>query len=133
MSLTRAEAAAIELKPCKEPRYEQFEQPGAKVFGVLTSVAKGQITDKQTKKKKEIIRYTVQEPEGEKVNFIGTCKIDLMISPLDKGKLISIEFTGKQSTPNGEMKVFAVGKSEGFISSARDAAFDEITDDDIPF
>ena len=132
MKLSLAEAEAVPMIERKEPRFENFEKRGTRIFGILTSVAKAEVTDKVSKKKKEIVRYTVDEPEAGPVAFIGTYQLNELLSPGDKGSLVCITFGGTRETANGAMKEFKVTVSEGKIMET-DARFDSITDDDIGF
>ncbi|MDR3754280.1 MAG: hypothetical protein P4K78_10690 [Terracidiphilus sp.] len=131
--LSEKEFVAIEMVKCEEALYEKFETVGAKVEGVLVSIGKGSITDKVTKRAKDIIRYQVSRPgTGQLVTFIGTAQLADMLTPADKGRAVIVVFTGKRSTNNGEMKLFDVFKSKG-KAPIEDNGFDQITDDDIPF
>ncbi len=131
--LSEKEFEAIEMVKCEEAQYEKFETVGAKVEGVLVSVAKGSMKDKVTKREKEIVRYQVSAPgTGKLVAFIATAQLADMLTPSDKGRAVRVIYTGKRTTNNGDMKTFDVFKSVG-KAPIEDNGFDQITDDDIPF
>jgi hypothetical protein len=115
----------IEMEERKEPTFVQFGV-GEVVEGVFLGIEKIAIDQKPA------IRYTVMQPDGELVSFLGTAQLNQKLRKADLAHYVVVRYEGDnaQAGRNGNaMKLFKVQVSKEDLPNAHGLL---ITDADIP-
>lgn len=123
------------MRERKEPRFVQFNE-GDVVEGVLLEIERVTIKDKSKGRDSSAIRYTVEEPDGERCIFLGTYQLNVKLRPTDRGHRVVIRCEGEDaSVQRGghAMKVFDVQVSQAPAGRAVPDDHLGITEADIPF
>jgi hypothetical protein len=122
----------VQCDEATAPELFSFKNVADSIDGILLSIQKVTITDKETKKPKDVIEYTIEREDGRRAKLLASADLAQKISMAHRGAFVSITYTGTDSSvvKNGNaMRTFEVlvAKREANAHGA------EITDADIPF
>lgn len=127
----------MQCDEAKAPELFAFKTAGDFIDGILLSIQKVTLKDKETGKPKEVIEYTIEREDGGRARVLTSADLAQKISMAHRGGFVSITYLGLDDSieKNGnKMRRFEV------LTEHRDAAAPkvnahgvEITDEDIPF
>lgn len=119
------------------PELLKWEKPGTQMTGIFRSLEEVELTDPDTKQKKNAWQYILEAENGNgSVKFFGTFDLLQKLTRKDLGRVVRITFTGLDESvvKNGNaMKVFTVFVRTTKAKAEPNAHGLDITDKDIPF
>lgn len=81
----------------------QFTNPGDTITGRLIS------KEYTTMRNNKVGKYTIIKPDGQRVAFLGSVKLDEQMKCVGSGQEVYIQYTGMEKLEGGnEMKLFRV-------------------------
>lgn len=101
--------ASVKMNERKEPAFVSFQTKGDKYEGKLLAVEKIKVQNGFAK------RYTLEQRDGQRIAFLGTAKIDALLSLDDVEHLIFVAYSGDNQAvvrDGKAMKEFVVHVSE---------------------
>lgn len=128
---------AVAMKERKEPEFVQFKGVGDRWEGKLLTIEKLKMDGGVVK------RYVLELGNGERIAFLGTAKIDALLSADDIDHLVFVAYTGDSKTvirDGKAMKEYRIAVSERpvrrfqgkFVEITLSTTGLEITDEDLP-
>lgn len=108
-----------------------WDKPGDCAEGRLLRVQKVKYSDGVGTK------YLIGDGQGKLFTFPGAAKLDVFLMRADVGKIIRVEYLGKETKEPkpgfSPAKLFCVSVDESSAQRIEDGGAPLITDDDIPF
>lgn len=127
----------IQCDEAKAPELFAFKSVGDTIDGILLSIQKITLKDKDTQKSKEVIEYTIEREDGRRARLLTSADLSQKISMAHRGGLVSITYLGLDDSieKNGnKMRRFEVLTEHRDASAPKVNAHGvEVTDEDIPF
>jgi hypothetical protein len=92
MTLPRPRGSTIQMVERTGPEIFRFETPGEYLRGRLINIETADIGGKPT------LRYIIRDEEKDRIfSFLGTVDLNTKIRPSDVGKILEIQYVGKDA------------------------------------